>query len=219
MKKISLSVFLVLGGLTTVSYAQSEVVTEIPSPTYRSSVTSEDWRLEKEYSLLIEPVGFTPLLGYGAAAGYYVSPNDLVELSYNQGKLSAVVVTVSSQLAELRWKHWFGNSFYGYGGVAYRKLRGDVDLDAAFGSGIISGSIEAASLGVSGAIGNQWQFEYFTIGCDWIGVTVPVKKLQTNYHDFLLAEGEDRRAAERIMDRMAFQPTPQFLRVYIGAAF
>jgi hypothetical protein len=68
------------------------------------------------------------------------------------------------------------------------------------------------------AIGNQWQFENFLIGCDWIGLNVPVSesiskdKVVSNYSYDITSHNSDR-------DRLFKNTTGSLLSFYIGASF
>ena len=68
------------------------------------------------------------------------------------------------------FKHFEGNSFYVAGGLDYTELKGKFGYakDSLFSAEDIElGTIRKFSLDIR--IGNQWQWENFTLGTDWVG--------------------------------------------------
>lgn len=183
--------------------------------------SSEFHRQELTASIVVEPVGFAPYPGFGFAGGYYLTPDDLVEFSYHSASLDFTLFKLESTMAEVRLKHWFGNSFYVNGGLGLRSLKASVTLEPLTGTTDYTSSATASSFGGSLVIGNRWQWETFTMGCDWIGFFVPLSTTEakvtapssTDYSE------EDRQSAEDDMNDLALSGSPMFLRFYLGVSF
>lgn len=70
------------------------------------------------------------------------------------------------------------------------------------------------------AIGNKWQWSNFTLGCDWIGVMVPIAQISKK--DDLTDDGSLSRSDQNHKDtanELAKVTNLQFLRFYLGVAF
>ncbi len=93
------------------------------------------------------------------------------------------IVKLGSTLTELRLKHWFGNSFYVNGGAGLRSITGEATLEPLTGTDDIKSSVKASSFGASLSIGNRWQWEYFSIGCDWVGTFQPLSTTEASVTD------------------------------------
>jgi hypothetical protein len=73
---------------------------------------------------------------------------------------------------------------------------------------------------VSLNIGNQWQFKNFTLGCDWVGVTLPLSKKYSNESvattgNLATEQQENEDAKEDLTERTQIN----LLRFYLGASF
>ncbi len=75
-------------------------------------------------------------------------------------------------------KQFFGNSFYGSAGIGLRQF--DLLEDNGYLS-TESNIYKKRDIAAEVFIGNQWQWEYLTMGVDWFGFSVPVRNL--NYGD------------------------------------
>lgn len=77
-------------------------------------------------------------------------------------------------------KSFNGNSFYFEPSVYYRKQKVVQETTTVNSVLISSKSGDITDIGVSIRIGNQWQWDSFTIGCDWIGLTQSLSDLDSN---------------------------------------
>jgi hypothetical protein len=113
-----------------------------------------------------------------ASAGVYVHRNVILGVKY-----SYPVVTIGSDLfPDDGWiiqgygDVFFGNSFYATGGFGQRTLTYDdlklkkisIDLFTPKGTRAVS----YTDLGINLGVGNRWQWKYFSIGAEWVGVYV-----------------------------------------------
>jgi hypothetical protein len=199
------------------AHSGKRIVEEPEEVVYKSS--SEYFRQDKQASAVVELLGFAPLLGAGLAGGYYLNPDNLLELSYHKAELDFAIIKISTTLTELRLKHWFGNSFYLNGGVGLRTVEGEASLEPILGEEDISSTVSASSIGATIAIGNRWQWEYFTIGCDWIGEFLPVAKTEAEVTDSSDAAEDDVEEAKGDANDLALTNSSMALRFYLGASF
>lgn len=181
--------------------------------------TSEANRLNKSYILAAQVAGFTvaPIPGFGAIAGYYFNRNSLIQIEYTTGTLPYLFFDFQADTAEINYKHFFGNSFYAKGGLAYRKLvlKNVRFLFSDETTGEI-GTVESLAAGL--AIGNQWQWKEFTLGCDWIGYMAPFSTIRKDY-DNAGATGQDAKDLDDAWQKLADVGSLQFLRLYLGFSF
>ena len=108
-----------------------------------------------------------------------MTPDSLIEVSYAKGESDILFARIHNGLTTLHLKSFWGNSFYTNLGVGSRSLGYSFDFPTIDGQGQITGFSEAykidnSVLGVDFSIGNRWQWETFTIGCDWVGTFVPL---------------------------------------------
>ncbi len=164
---------------------------------YESEMNRED----AKYSIGVG-MGFD----YGAYGrsynlGYFLDRNNILNVnmvnvdtergSYSEN-YSANVISASLQ-------HFTGNSFYVAGSVYGRSAK-ERQLDNNFDLQNLS----YKDMGAGIKIGNQWQWQNFTLGCDWIGL---------NYSIFKLSSKGNINEAVRL-DRAA-----TLLRLYLAVTF
>ena len=173
------------------------------------------------------PLTYTPRLGpgLGMIAGLFWSDNGIIEGYYNKTSYSEYFGALFDTSTKLetdevvygaRLKQFFGNSFHMDVGVekkAYRSLYrvvGDTD------NRHVDYSVTAT--GPTFAIGHQWQWSYFTLGCDWLRVFKPTK-----YERTTLSVGKDIDAAKQTetddMIRSRTNALDMSIRMYLGLAF
>ena len=76
---------------------------------------------------------------------------------------------------EFKYRRFWGNSFNTTIGLAQRTISADVDFgDFDTLEELPETSISVNSKVLNIALGNKWQWETFTIGCDWFGVSIPI---------------------------------------------
>ncbi len=153
------------------------------------SESSEFHRMNKSYLITAQLLGQGPGLGSnrsGATVGKYLDRNSLITIDFTKANnLKFNGYYSDYELSELTigfsYKKFASNSFYYKTGLDYRKM------NYHYTSRNISTSIidrenkfQAESIVVSFSIGNQWQWENFTLGCDWVGYSMP---LYANIYD------------------------------------
>lgn len=193
------------------------VVMKKPKVVYEDS--SEFHRMNKKFQATAQLAGFTvaPIDALGINLAAFINRDALVQLEYSQGKVGFLWTQYKATVLGLHYKRFFGNSFYVNGGVDYRNISMKTD-DVFFADDNGKEIGESESLVASVAIGNQWQWENFTLGCDWIGLGVPFAKLDSKYDDTGFT-AEERDRARNDWDDLGEATHAQFLRFYLGATF
>lgn len=176
----------------------------------------------KNYSLLVELFGFSVggIPSAGLSGGYYLSPDQILEASYVRGSISYLsVIEIFSSMYTIRLKKFWGNSFYTNFGAGTREIGAGIDLKALTGDSTLLAKQSATSAGIELAIGNRWQYDTFTIGCDWIGFFAPLTKL--SYVDEMPAGADPADAAKQkdAFDKIALTGNLELLRFYLGVSF
>lgn len=84
----------------------------------------------------------------------------------------------NGDLTSINYKRFFGNSFYLKSGLYYKNLKTKIDLDDFYESKDRTERLQA--IGLDFRIGNQWQWDYFTIGVDWIAQNIDFYNISIN---------------------------------------
>lgn len=183
---------------------------------------SEANRADKNYSLTYMVLGFGPSrsVGAGGTFGIHLTPNTKIDFEFTAGR--AVVLSlfgsnydISTTSKGVHLKTFMGNSFYVRIGADYRDVK--YKYTSPSWSSNTTEKFEGDSITVTGLIGNQWQWDNFTLGCDWIGYALPVtSKVKsesvegaTSYRDVFKDD----------QDFFLKQPAAIALRFYLGASF
>lgn len=174
---------------------------------------------------------------YGSASGYpatglgfgkYLDRNSVVLLEVQSGGDNTRFAWGGSRdwsstydtkinIVGLYLKNFSGNSFYYKFGIEAKR----VSYGYNYNDSTILPSFERKFEGsaISGAIhiGNQWQWKSFTLGCDWVGIALPVSSsISSEVTDG--SSYEQRRVKEE-EERLVKGSAAQALRFYLGASF
>jgi hypothetical protein len=182
-------------------------------------LSSSDNRNNANFDLAVE-VGFAPLPGVGLIAGGYLTSDDLIEASAQIGELNLLgLLLIKSELYELRYKRFWGNSFYTNIGPGLRTFRVSSPLvDALTKSESFEAEDSDIVLGLS--VGNRWQWQHFLIGCDWIGVHLPLANVSSSVGEPTKSENsEEYKKRKSDWDSFGKSSTYQVLRFYLGIVF
>lgn len=198
--------------------ASKEMVTVIPRTTGVLEDSSEHKRMNQDYMLTVQPYGFNvaPFISVGLNGGMYLDRNNILQLEYASGLFPLIIVNFKATTVGLNWKHFYGNSFYTKLGVDHRKISLE-DYDPSTSS---SGEVLGIATALTGniAIGNQWQWDTFTLGCDWIGYNPSLLPLESHYRTSL-SDTNDAVEIESDWKRLAQTQSFQLMRFYLGASF
>ncbi len=200
-----------------------ENVTTVKQPKAIVEDSSEHNRIGKTGYLSVQPLGFAvgAIPSVGVNAGYYLSRNALLQLEYSKGKLPYIFFSIEATTVGLNLKYFVGNSFYIKSGASYRQVAVK-DLtcflcDTATFQDV--GSADSAAVEV--AIGNQWQWENFTMGCDWFGAMVPftTTNISNNYKSNSDLSATTKSDLDKAWYNLGRTTSYELLRFYLGASF
>ena len=213
---------------------------------YKLSYTargSERERLDNAMSLDVEG-GFSvaPAISTGVALGAFVSHNTVFELSYAKGAADLGIKeaipgqlefqsVLDTEVATLRFKNFFGNSFYTNTGVGARKstITANPSLVADIlpvGDGPLFSQSRADAV-FEFSIGNKWQASFVTFGIDWVGLMAPISKIRLENGGNNLPEEDNFQAitqynGQEPFDKSEFDRdlgTTFSSKIYVGFSF
>lgn len=194
--------------------------------------SSEFHRLEKKYQLtaILTGVGPSMTSTTGLQAGYFLDRDKLILLELTSGSLtsnsssSSISYTIGSELKVksnsfgVHYKQFTSNSFYYRFGADFRTVSYNYSYDSSFSTD--RRKFDGQSLAANFQIGNQWQWENFTLGCDWVGISLPLtgstsNREVTSTSDFT---NEDKRTTDD-EDYLVHRSQLNLLHFYLGASF
>lgn len=190
--------------------------------------SSEHMRQEKEFLVdgILFGVGPNLVSTQGVEIGKYIDADSVFLFQYTKGTNgwgdgdfgSRYEIKASS--FGVHYKKFSGNSFYWRGGVDYRLSEVSYKYTSTFSpTSNVTREFKGNSFALNFQIGNQWQWENFTLGCDWIGYTLPVASNITsetlNSNDL----NYDQRRLKEDEDVMVKNGHINLLRFYLGFSF
>lgn len=158
--------------------------------------------------------------GAGLNLGLYLDPKSLVQLELTSTNSDAPMFIffnsgnydIKAYSAGVHYKQFVGNSFYFNAGLDYRKI--DYKYESYNNSN--TETFIGESSGISAAIGNQWVFNRFTIGCDWVGFFTPLSyNIYNKTYSGSYTEKDVDSDAKNYVKRTQIMIT----RVYLGLVF
>ena len=181
-------------------------------------------RIKKLYEIVVMPAGYGPLAGTntGISLGYFLDRNSLIEARYtnlDRGSTCSGSLTCNSSghAVGVAYKRFFGNSFYISASLDQRESSYRESDDSFTPPYTYSFDGSSTLLGL--VIGNQWQWQNFTLGCDWIGAGKPVA---TKISNEKVSGSGSSFAQQNLIDAENYQvknTIPYVLRFYLGASF
>ncbi len=231
MKAFWITTVLLMASITLRAEEQVPVILKKTYGIVRDS--SEFNRMNKKYEAFVILTGSGPnsLATTGLSLGYHYTMNDLFILEGTGGRYADGFSFLSNgksntdltaQSFGFHFKQFTGNSFYYRVGLDYRNLTYKYSYGPNASSQFEEAGFKGESLAASFYIGNQWQWENFTLGCDWIGVSAPIysqikdeyknseAQLRNNYYDDKL---------NNYYDVFVKRINANVLRFYLGASF
>ncbi|MFN7727967.1 MAG: hypothetical protein ACK5P7_02295 [Bdellovibrio sp.] len=190
--------------------------------------SSAHHRVDKRYSADAILTGIGPSITgtAGVQLGYYLDHDSLVILELTRGNLRSDSQLTSSTVGSKyeitsgsiggHYKNFVGNSFYYRAGGDFRTL----DYKYTFTSGVVdTATFKGTSLVANIQIGNQWQWENFTLGCDWVGFVLPI---YSQIKDDVVNSSTPSLERKRLDDdaqTLVKSNHITLLRFYLGASF
>lgn len=121
---------------------------------------SVDNRVGKHVYVAAEVSAYAARPSEGLRAGYFLSPDTVLELSHARLSTEYAGEDVAGTATDFGYKTFFSNSFYGNAGFSHQTW-----------------AVDNRSYGRTAAtvqVGNQWQWRSATAGCDWLGYLMPL---------------------------------------------
>ena len=184
--------------------------------------TSEHNRMDKEYTLSAQVVGLNSpgIVGSGINFGWYQSRNLIwqIETTFHNERQGIFHRPTGNSLG-LHLKYFPGNTFYMNSGLDYRQIDYNDRYYISYDSGYQTARFKSRSVALTYGIGNQWQWENFTLGCEWVGIAAPIASEVT---DSVIPErisrydNDDYKAD---IKRYSSDGALTLVRFYLGASF
>lgn len=228
MKKLILLYFSILASIAAAQQSDGNsnsgddyVIVKTQSNTIVED-TSEFHRLKKKHGIHYQVIGVGPNArnSTGLIYNYFLTRNDLLVFEYLTDIFSGYGTrsyNIKTSSFGVHYKRFTGNSFYIRAGLDQRFI--DYDYNSTFLSSPESSSFKGMSTTVGLAIGNQWQWSNWSIGCDWFGYSFPVLSSITN-ENFIATPGNYAKTNME-SDQKIFVTgnTIYLLRLYAGYNF
>lgn len=223
-------------------YAQENENTEVETSKIEAKTeNSASLRSDKKFQVLggLNLIGPNLSSATGLTGGYFLSSDKMLLLevtsgslkgestSTNSGSASSTIdkftLDNSSQSIGFHYKQFVGNSFYFRAGLDARSTTFKATAYNTSLGQTEEYSFKGTSTAANFQIGNQWQFDNFTIGCDWVGVSVPLSHSITDEKISPAAMAADPVEYQNKMnDLQKFfvkGALPNLLHFYLGASF
>ncbi|MCB0367982.1 MAG: hypothetical protein KDD45_00735 [Bdellovibrionales bacterium] len=236
MNKIAIHFLLVSTLVFCKSYANA-VNEEVVVIKKKSSVelledSSEANRINKKGTVTLGLIGIGPNFApaQSVQAGYFLNRNNLIMLDTKSGNSPAYRssteydwITIKPEVkinqVGVHYKNFPGNSFYIKTGLDYNHVDYTYDFSQSLYRKNLKSSFTGESLIASFVIGNQWQWQSFTLGCDWIGFASPVYSKITSEKAPDSTESYDLDAFKEDKGYYVSSSSVVLLRFYLGASF
>lgn len=231
MKKLFIFAFIVLSSIAVFSQTKEKDYKIVPAEKLIQEDSSEHHRLEKNFQLTANLLGIGPSFTstLGIQGGKFIDRNSLILVELTSGTLSTPetagssvklgsIYDVKSTSIGVHYKHFLGNSFYVRFGGDYRTLKYDYKY-SSIGFSDDTRYFEGTSIAGNFQIGNQWQWENFTLGCDWVGLSLPVSNSISNEKVVSSTPDYDQTRLKEDENTFVKNAHLNLLRFYLGASF
>lgn len=187
-------------------------------------------RIEREFQVTAQLTGIGPSLSgsTGLQFGLFLDRNSLVVFELTKGTLWSESSLSSSRTGStydittnslgVHYKKFTGNSFYYRIGGDYRTVNYDYQF-VWTASPTDTRHFKGTSLAATFVIGNQWQWENFTLGCDWVGLTMPLTSSVSDRRVVSTDMDYDNKRVDDDIDLYTKNTSLNLLRFYLGASF
>ena len=165
------------------AFASDEVTVLESETSYVVKDSSEFNRMNKKYSLSYESSSGIIFQGAAIVGSYLLNRNDLILLELRSEKvfLGTILAAAFGYKEDTRndsfgvnYKHFFGNSFFIRSGLSYHNVSDSSKYVGSVSTTSDSFSFTGNLTNFGIGIGNDWQWDKFTLGFDWIRITIPV---------------------------------------------
>lgn len=150
----------------------------------------------------------------------FLGNDTILEAAYSHGVKQDLLFSgfrVFSDHPSLGLKHFFGNSFYLTTALAMRKFGFVAEGFLLNDDSYTTIRHTVSSAGVDVVIGNQWQWNHMTIGCDWIGIFNSVGRIKESGSDSAwISDPTYQEVNEKFDNEIAKSSSGHSLRFYFG---
>lgn len=160
-------------------------------------LSSEENRKDLKYQTTLTFVGAE----YGSnspltvSAGIFLNPNNIISLRYSNLNKSDGYEVEKLRAITLGYRHFLGNSFNIMPTAYWRRTKVDNNEPS---NSIFFGRnphFIYEDVGAGLRVGNEWQWEHLTMGCDWIGLNMAFKVLNKDEKQRTLFDNTDLKKA------------------------
>lgn len=219
--------------MATAAGAQEEIPTTNTRYRYVRDGSSEYNRINKSFSFTAQLLGSgpNPVSAQGLGFSFFMDRNSMILFDITKGQVNGYNAFSSSSILNannktksqsfgIHYKQFVSNTFYFRTGMDIRSLSYSYTYSSILFSETSNNrySFDSESTSLNFAIGNQWQFETFTLGCDWFGVVVPIGAKFSNVV-YNTDNAYSQRDLEEDQNRLVKDNNLQLLRFYLGATF
>lgn len=171
-------------------------------------------------SVMLEPIGFAvyPILSRGLEVGWYATANDLLTTSYATGKHSRLLTDYRTELALLRYRRQLSSLTHVNLGFGYRGLGQVYKIQRDDGSQV-SHHAETQLLILETSLGNHLRLGLINLSCDWLGIVVPIAPYRDHKSSPDGVDPSEQEENQDALERVAWVPTLQLMRVSMGISF
>lgn len=159
--------------------------------------------------------------GTGSNLGLFLPGDNRIDLSYSASSLDFLGLTYKQSIYSLEFQSFLGNSFYYALGVTQRNLEVSIRDYYVPETGDMTTylSCKGQSMGPHLVIGNEWQWNYFYLGAEWVGfISSSTWKYENNYDDGTWTES-DKAYWDRTIEKAVKQSTFMGLNLTMGFSF
>lgn len=145
--------------------------------------TSLNNRQNKKYQLSVGVGNEYSIAAFTLTAGYFIDSSQVITLRYSRITQDKESEALSNELHRIRaytlgYRKFLGNSFNIQPTLYYRKSSTDYVNEGAVKS-VGSPNLVYDDVGVGFKIGNEWQWDNFVLGIDWIGLNKTIHKINS----------------------------------------
>jgi hypothetical protein len=199
--------------MSNVAVAQSEEAAPSTGGESRAN------RAGKAAYVAYDVIGLTLMPVSGLRAGYFIDPDFVAELGYASGGASIGDFKADKSIVELKAKKFFGNSFYVDAGLGYEMWNVSYPVsisDTSFETRKLKGTVQ--NTGLEFHVGNQWQWDGFTLGCDWAGYFLSLAS-STSFKSDTSVSAQKKEEEEKDVKKTFAGSSAHVTRLYLGWAF
>ncbi len=184
-------------------------------------------RINKQYEVgaLLFGIGPSLLNTQGLYFAHKLDRNSSILIEATSGRGATVSLSgdnydITGKSIGAHYKRFSGNSFYWRAGIDYRTIKYSHTYQSI--TSYENSEFDGQSLAANFQIGNQWQWENFTLGCDWVGLSAPLTSSVSNESVRVSGGGNFSNEQKWARDDQAvlLKDTHfNLLRFYLGWAF